>query len=780
MRNRFRGRRLIPGLLAAMGFACSDGGERDPRALENAMAAVLARGDALVARAERFDPQERLVNLPRNAKTGRVFRFDDHLDQARVRQEKDSVSRPGGEPVLSFEFDGSDATPMRTAGNAVQESGTLRWSFRAGDVLRAGGLSLRRDPIGEIRVRVKVERSPALLLSWSSEKATAESPANRVRGAGTRIPIQPDGEFHEYRVPASALQRKWYLSESMTTLEIVPESEEDEIELDFLRFLDKGAPYADAAVGTRFVQRGAELRKAIFAHSGVALDYDVKIPTHSPEIRVGLGILRDGEPVRFKIALRKDGESVTLLNRVSVRNSAWRDVALDLSPWAGQRVRLVFRTDSGDGNLGFWANPFLAEPPPEPFNVIVVLEDTLRADHLSFYGHHRETSPAKDRLAKAGVVFDRMFATASQTQRSCASLMTSLYPSATGLWRGQDRLSERYLTLAEILRHQGFATGAFVQNPKAGRSVGLHQGFSLHNEEVAFGADHLYGVEVEQWVYRHRDRNFFLYLHNIDPHGTYAPKAPFDRWFRELGSVPRDVERDDRLDPGFVQTPSREGRLRRYDGEILRNDHYLDRLLKRLETLGILDHTLIVFLSDHGEYMGERGYWAHRDPVFVPVTRIPLLMHLPGRIPAGVRVSTPVSLVDVAPTILELAGVDTRSLFSQGRSVANLWDEGDRVDDARLVASEELAEGGGAIAFGRFYFARDAAGRNVEGFDLAMDPNGVAPLDLDAERKTQISDFLLAIRRQGASISGTLADRGDLVNADPDYVERLRALGYAE
>jgi Sulfatase len=169
----------------------------------------------------------------------------------------------------------------------------------------------------------------------------------------------------------------------------------------------------------------------------------------------------------------------------------WVDGRVDLARWAGQAVRLTLRatgTVGGARNVAFWSSPIVSSAPVKPFNVVVMVEDAERADYLSVYGHATPTTPFKDRLmAERGIVFEQAIAQADKTRPSVASFMTSLYPTATGSWHFSDILSDRYLTLAEVLRAQGYVTASFIQNGNAGPYAGIHQGFDKLLDEATLG-----------------------------------------------------------------------------------------------------------------------------------------------------------------------------------------------------------------------------------------------------------------------------------------------------
>jgi arylsulfatase A-like enzyme len=200
----------------------------------------------------------------------------------------------------------------------------------------------------------------------------------------------------------------------------------------------------------------------------------------------------------------------------------------------------------------------------------------------------------------------------------------------------------------------------------------------------------MYGGNVFSWLERQRDRNFFLYLHVTDPHGPYDPPPPFDAWYQEVAGAGERVPWEKEFDPERMPEPTAPERRARYAGEIRRNDALLPRLVERLDALGLAQDTLLVLLADHGEYMGEHGLWGHKAPGLMPVIHVPLMMVYPRRFQEAKRVEDPVQLIDVMPTILELAGVDRSGLLLQGDSLLGLIEgtEPERWRN-RVVISEE-------------------------------------------------------------------------------------------
>jgi len=277
-------------------------------------------------------------------------------------------------------------------------------------------------------------------------------------------------------------------------------------------------------------------------------------------------------------------------------------------------------------------------------NLLLISVDTLRADHTSPYGKEIET-PALQRLADEGVLFEQALSPVPMTQPAHTSLFTGHYPARHGV---RDNvayaLSDQALTLAECLRQAGYQTAAVVAASVLARRTGLDQGFESYDDE--FSAAQLStglpvvergGEEVRDralaWLDgRDRARPFALFVHFYDPHVPYS--APGD------------------LGQRYADRP--------YEGEVVHTDRCVGALVERLERDGLLEKTLVVYLSDHGESLGEHGEQAHGLFLYEAVTRVPLVLRLPGPHPLrGLRIATLVSLVDVMPTLLELLELPT-------------------------------------------------------------------------------------------------------------------------
>jgi arylsulfatase A-like enzyme len=492
---------------------------------------------------------------------------------------------------------------------------------------------------------------------------------------------------------------------------------------------------------------------------------------------------------------------------------AWHDVRLDLAQWAGQDVKLSLRSTGDPGNVAFWANPIVSSTPAKPFNVIFMIEDSERADYFSVYGHPTDTTPFKERLmAERGVVFEHAVSNAEKTRPSAGSYMTGLYPTTTGLWYFSDVLSDRMLTWAEIMRSQGYLTVAFSQNGNVGPFAGMQQGFDRMIDasggdartEEAFTSE-----RVMRFLDENKDRNFFLYLHAIDPHAPYDPPEPYrSEALAKLPAQVHPVERNPVFDASWVEQPSVESRQLLYEAEIKHNDAVVKDFFGQLDAKGLSKDTLVIMAADHGEYLGDRSLfgnrmWDHRPPTYMAGTHVPMMFVYPTRFPEPRRIESPVQMIDLLPTVLDLAGIDKSDLFLQGRSLLGLLD-GEDPDywRNRVVITEEPTAmlksdpcNCGSVWFRDWHLL---ASSWMWPRDYLYAPDlqaylSTSVLAVDSPRgEAQAWSFmpdLLVRNRHRAVLSGlreadlaawrkiTEGEGGSRV-IDPDTLERLRGLGY--
>jgi arylsulfatase A-like enzyme len=337
-------------------------------------------------------------------------------------------------------------------------------------------------------------------------------------------------------------------------------------------------------------------------------------------------------------------------------------------------------------------------------NVLLLVMDTQRADHLSSYGYDRKTTPRIDGIAQEGALYTQAYAASSWTLPSHATLFTGAFPwdHRSGVIR-RPYLDRSLPTVAEILREQGFATGGFVANPYwCGRQTGLHRGFIryedfYHNVEDAvtrttLGRRFWYSVmpklgrsdvpgrksaeEVNarflSWQSGLDGRPFFAFLNYFDVHAPLIPPAPYAGRFSGDSSVAREREIDIGALTGDMPALS-EQRLRRtidrYDESLAYLDASIGALVDSLRSRGVLDNTLLIITSDHGESFGEHGMVFHGHSMYRDQIAVPLIVRYPSGVPGRLRVTTPVGAEQVPVTIMDFVGVSGSRLAGPRRAL---------------------------------------------------------------------------------------------------------------
>jgi arylsulfatase A-like enzyme len=341
--------------------------------------------------------------------------------------------------------------------------------------------------------------------------------------------------------------------------------------------------------------------------------------------------------------------------------------------------------DSGGSAEPTGPVPLEAEPARAGELVILLLLDTLRADHTSLVAHRlgRTTTPALDRLASESWVFSRAYSAASWTRPSVASLFSSRIPSSHGCEDRDGVLSPDITTLAESMAEGGWRTHGVISNGQVLSIYGFDQGFERYvhkNENVPAGhvgpprnayvnARKLVEPVLEA-VDRQDPRPLFLYAHYVDPHDPFRRHEETD--FDPAYAGPMDGSRE-ALTPYRWEAPpdpaDRQRVLDLYDGEILWMDQQLDRLFTKLGERGVLDRAWVVVTSDHGEGLWDHRIQSHGQEIFEEQVHVPLIIRPPGGLEAREDITHPVSLIDVAPTLLECVGLPVPDGF-EGRSWA--------------------------------------------------------------------------------------------------------------
>ena len=492
---------------------------------------------------------------------------------------------------------------------------------------------------------------------------------------------------------------------------------------------------------------------------------------------------------------------------------------------------LVAMLGCGDASDPRVEVPAVAEAPPFPArpDLLLITIDTLRADHLSAWGYERETSPNLDRLAAEGVQFEEAQVQWPKTGPSFTSMMTATYPKDNGIVRHVGiPVPCAFRMLAEELSALGYQTRAVVANGAVGREFFFDQGFDDYVETWKVEEEY----EGRNWRNRRkrdpnraervtdlallsarqldRERPYFLWVHYLDPHAPYSPPGDFadlfqgDEYFdpsqrieidptkarREIGAIGKKdvVDHEDRL--AFY--------VARYDAEIRYTDAEVERLLEGLRAEGLADNRVTVVTADHGESLGEHNYYfSHGRLPFQTCLRVPLLFHWPGVLEAR-RDAAPVELIDLAPTLLALAGKELPGgRWAQGASlVPRLRAGGDR--DAPEEPHLSFSEAGYGQNRRWLHVVRDerfklvyapldrdqiwigGVGKEFVLFDLEEDPGETR--DVAAEHPKVFDRLKRALwswyRAPAFPVATEEATCGDDRVIDQETEKQLRALGY--
>lgn len=564
-----------------------------------------------------------------------------------------------------------------------------------------------------------------------------------------------------------------------------------------------GPLWAELQTSGRLETQRSHLRRAQFGN-------DFRYVLQSPPRRYGVSV-RSNTSLRFayantaqawrghmheielQITLHTlNGEHLVLfrIRHAIEQEPTWHELIAPLATAAGRSGALELSAKTADTHtpvpeLIYWSNPIL-EPVPavDRPNIVLVSIDTLRADHLGCFGYARDTSPHIDRLAREGVLFRQAIASSNWTLPSHASMLTGLHPARhRAVSFAFAPLRQDVDTLAELLWDVGYETGAFTGGGFV--SFGFDQGFDRYWMPAPGTAKAESITETlarsKQWMAVHPYVPFFLFLHTYAVHLPYAPPPPFNLLFDpDYGGPFRDsFSMKDNVRVGkHPDAATRQRLIALYDGELRHFDTQLGELLNYVRNSGFGDRTCVAVTSDHGEEFNEHGEMFHRRArLYDELLRVPLIVWCPARYAGGQVIDDPVSLVDVTPTILDIAGAPLPK-DSDGRSLEPTL-MGTPLSP-RLTVSE--VDGSLEARAGTVRAIRSAQHKLIESsldgtravFDLASDPGETTNV---AEREPQITTELAAQVAPLPSPAPAPAPDEES-RRDAVVIERLRALGY--
>jgi arylsulfatase A-like enzyme len=387
--------------------------------------------------------------------------------------------------------------------------------------------------------------------------------------------------------------------------------------------------------------------------------------------------------------------------------------------------------------------PFSPKYACENCNVILISIDTLRADHLGIYGYSLNTSPNIDKLATNSFVFMNIKTQAPYTLPAHMSLFTSLYPSVhlVGEFDDNTSLNPNIKTLTQIFKNNGYYTAGFIDAPYVDSFYGFSRGFDFFDERSVLNGDG--GIaNINQRVYHLlenlKSKKFFLFLHYMDVHSPYDPPEEYIKVFDWNYSGPVNLTQnyEDQLIRMNLTNDDWNYIKAGYDGSILYTDSYLGKLFSKIDEIGLRNNTVIIILSDHGEELNDHHSLGHGRTLFEEILHVPLIISVPN-IYSGEIINQSGEIIDVAPTLLKLIGINIPSQF-QGIDILN------SADTNRLIYSEKAMANLTSIQDNDMKFIYNSTSDKIQQFELSSDSREQTNIFRDAEKSyflSKISEF---------------------------------------
>jgi arylsulfatase A-like enzyme len=520
-------------------------------------------------------------------------------------------------------------------------------------------------------------------------------------------------------------------------------------------------------------------------------------------LSLGAEISEADQPV-FRVDLVGPKGKKTLLEVTGQRDFAldeWWRSRIRIPNDLGTPVRIRFTvtpTDSTGTNAGsaipVWGVPrLIASSQIARPNVLFVVFDTLRADHMSPYDYERDTTPFLTQLAARGAIANELVATYPTTLSSHWSMFTGLFPARHGVYPGVGgRSAPSESILAKNFQEAGYRTSAFTEGGFVHSIFGFATGFDLyHNSpkdkihDLSGSAKSTFDLALD-WLTEAKDDPFFMFLHTYQVHTPYEPSEPYRQQFAQSDYQGRWLERY----PALVSFQINNRKidlseeefahiLNLYDAEIRELDDLFASFWSELEALDILDNTIIVITSDHGEDFVEHGWINHGTTLYDPALLVPLIIIAPDQVPAGTRLRCQRSSTDLMPTVLELAGLEIPTGLD-GRSMASELKrgacEGDHPAFSELLnATYGFQEDLPIVSLRSegWKLIRHIKSGELEAYDLRKDP----------DERVSIPDDVAPELIE--ALDAYIATRPDYVAEEEREVpqklrESLKALGYVE
>jgi arylsulfatase A-like enzyme len=529
--------------------------------------------------------------------------------------------------------------------------------------------------------------------------ATQQEP---FRFGGESVEVINDGSAHTYLIRADWSWGEWEGPWKQMGIKVFAQ-EPAFIDILSVTMIPKEANYASSRSGVSSEVRSDAYRRTLYTHVPGQLKYRVKVPENG-RLDLGLGVLREDVPVTFRIrTMVKEGEEEILFEETYADKEHWGQRTVDLSRLAKKTVLLTLEADAArPGTVALWAAPTLTgKRTTDKPNIIFYIIDGAARSAMSVYGYNRRTTPNLERLAAEGAVFENAYSNSSWSKISIPSFMTSLHNSVLGGYKSDsDPLPDQAVTMAQHLHQAGYQTAVFTSNPYAGTMSSLDRDVdTLREAGVEPNSKSSEELHTDFWMWReaYPGEPYWVHFQTMDVHWPYKPMAPFaglyvkpgllerfNKWEHQLAEAaglsgptwPNPMAQAELFEKTNIDRVAFYDALRGfYDEAMAHNDYQIGQLVKRLKAAGEWERTLLIVAADHGSksIAGVIDPFPRRWGSFYYsyTYGIPMIIVWPGHIAPGQRFDQPVSMIDMLPTILELAGLPMPEVM-QGQSLAPL------------------------------------------------------------------------------------------------------------
>lgn len=549
-----------------------------------------------------------------------------------------------------------------------------------------------------IRARTKDDIGSISVCFNLREKA---GPTSREQGSfifdGEYVDVISDGSIKTYVMRADWSWGEWEGPWKQLGI-LISSKEPAYLDILAISIIPKEADYSQSPAGISTEVRNEAYRRVLYTHIPGKLKYLVKVP-EAGRLDFGMGVLREEPPITFRISVSSEEEgstTQTLFEETYSDKEKWAQRSVDLSSYAKKTVTLSLEADADQGGIvALWAAPTLSGARSTRIpNVILYIIDGASTEYMSVYGYNRRTTPNLERIAKEGIVFENAWSNSTWTKASNPSFMTSLHHSVLGGYKTDtDPLPDQTVTMSQHFHNAAFQTAQFSANPYTGTMSGLEKGVDVLREgyiEPNSRSSEVLHKDFWTWRETYPGEPYFAHFQSYDVHYPRRPVPPFtglyiapklrDRYYEWTEMLLRGRQTQ-LLGPevfeklGINRKSYYDVERGLYDEGMAHNDYQIGKLVKGLKESGEWENTLFIIAADHG--WGQIGmmldlwpqYWY---PLCIPyLTQIPLIAIWPGHIEPGHRLSQPVSLIDILPTILDLVRLPQPEIM-QGQSFAPL------------------------------------------------------------------------------------------------------------